>query len=248
MPGGRRSPGSDPIPEAEPAGGSDRLRSGEVPGQGAPPQVTRPLGPLDVFEYCIARASNLLKVHALAHGRSGAPPRYLSDAHRAAIVLAVSALDAFIRTFVVARIGDLLVRRESLPELLSERIKKYLDTDGLLEAARREDLVDRVEKAFRADFEKRSFQGTRNIEEWMRVVGFKDVFNEVASHAKRNEAALRRDLDRFTDRRHAIAHRGDYDLTQQPPKEQQITKKEVEDCIKVVRIVAESIHAIGLTK
>jgi len=200
----------------------------------------------DIFELCICRARNLIKLHQAAHGRQGKPEPYASDAHRAAIVLAVSALDAFVRDFVINRTRDLLARKEqTLPTALSVQIRKFIKDEDLLEAARKDDLLERVEKAFRADFERRSFQGTRNIEEQIKVVGYNDIFHEVALAARVNEDELRTKLDGFTRRRHAIAHHGDYDLTQRPPKESVVTKKDAQECIRLACLVAKHIHRIG---
>lgn len=196
-----------------------------------------------IFELCIERARNLVKLHEAAHGKAGKPEKYTSDAHRAALVLAVSALDAFVRDFVIARTRTLLAARTiSLPGALSNEIKKFLRDDALIDAARKDDLLERVEKAFRSDFERRSFQGTKNIEEQFRIVGYDNVFHAVAVKAGLNEDTLRADLDRFTERRHAIAHRGDYDLTQNPPKETVVTKKDAEDCIRLMCRIAKHMH------
>jgi len=210
------------------------------------PPADKTLDSHDVFELCIQRARNLLKLHEAAHGRAAKPEKYMSDAHRAAVVLAVSALDAFVRDLVISRTRTLLAKKaETLPAALSAEIKKFLKDDALLDAARKDDLLERVEKAFRADFEKRSFQGTKNIEEQLRIVGFENVFHAVAVKGGLNEDTLRQDLDRFTSRRHAIAHRGDYDLSENPPKENVVTKKDAEDCIKLVSRIAKCIHDLG---
>jgi hypothetical protein len=195
---------------------------------------------------CIQRARNLVKLHEAAHGKAGKPEKYTSDAHRAAIVLAVSALDAFVRDFVISRTRSLLANKAmAIPSALASEIKKFLKEDALIDAARKDDLLERVEKAFRADFEKRSFQGTRNIEDQLRIVGYEDVFHEVAVKGRMNEDTLRGDLDRFTQRRHAIAHRGDYDLTENPPRENVVTKKDAQDCIKLVCRIAQHMHELG---
>jgi hypothetical protein len=202
--------------------------------------------PYDIFSQCIKRARNLIKIHEAAHGNQARPEKYLADAHRAAIVLAVSALDAFIRTFVIGRIRELLADRTStLPEPLATQITKFLKIEILLEAARKDDLLDRVEKAFRSDFEKRSFQGTKNITECMKMIGFEDVFSDIAVNAGMNEEVLRNDLDKYTERRHQIAHKGDYDLTVRPPKENVVTKKFANDCIKLVILIADTINKLG---
>ncbi len=199
----------------------------------------------DIFSLCIERAKNLIKLHKAAHGKKSKPEKYLADAHRAAIVLAVSALDAFVRTFVIAKIRELLAKKSaSLPDSLTNQIKKFLKDDGLLESARKDDLLDRVEKAFQNDFENRSFQGTKIITDYMKMVGYDDIFHEVAISAKFNEDTLRTDLDRFTKRRHVIAHRGDYDLNQNPPKEKLVTKKDAEYCIRLVTIIAKNMNKL----
>ena len=225
-------------------------------GGGSPPTETEgpdkslaseiePLTSYDIFELCIQRARNLIKLHEAAHGKAGKPEKYTSDAHRAAIVLAISALDAFVRDFVITRTRLLLISKSlALPEALATQIKKFLKDDDLLEAARKDDLLERVEKAFRNDFERRSFQGTKNIGEQLRIVGYDDIFHEVAIKAQLNEDTLREDLDRFTARRHAIAHRGDYDLNQRPPKENVVTKKEAANCVKLVCSIARHMYEI----
>jgi hypothetical protein len=205
---------------------------------------------LEIFDRCIERANNLLKIHETAHGKKKAKPaKYLADAHRAAIVLAISALDAFVRSFVISRVRKILANRKAdLPPALAAQIKAYLKDDVLLEAARKDDLLDRVEKAFAEDFERRSFQGTKQISESLKLVGFDNVFHEVAISAKENEDNLRDSLNKYTKRRHAIAHRGDYDLTTSPPCEQAIKKPDAQHCIKVVTTVARHIAKLGESK
>jgi hypothetical protein len=207
---------------------------------------SKPITSFGIFELCIQRARNLVKLHEAAHGKAGKPERFTSDAHRAAIVLAISALDAFVRDFVITRVSVLLATKSlSLPSSLSAQILKFVDQAALLDAARKDDLLDRVEKAFRSDFEKKSFQGTKIIDEHMRWVGYEDIFRDLASKAGTNESNLKAELNKFTQRRHAIAHRGDYDLNENPPKENVITKKDAEDCIRLVCLVATHMHGLS---
>jgi hypothetical protein len=199
-----------------------------------------------VFELCVQRARNLVKLHTAAHGKAGKPEKYAADAHRAAIVLAVAALDAFVSEFVLSRTRGLLASKaDPVPSSLRDYVKRFLKEDDLFDAARGDDLLERVDKAFRGDFDRRSFQGTKVIEEYLQMVGYKDMFKDVASKAHLNEDTLRDDLDRYTRRRHAIAHRGDYDLSQNPPKENVITKKDAEDCIRFVCLIAKHMDDLG---
>jgi hypothetical protein len=199
----------------------------------------------DLFDKCIERARNLLKIHAQAHGKQAKPERHLADCHRAAIVLSIAALDAYVRALVLNRITELLIDSgRELPAPLTARIKNFLNNDALLEAARKDDLVERVEKAFKNDFEKKSFQGLDVISEALELIGHSNVFHEIAIHKKLNEDTLRKELTHYTMRRHTIAHRGDYDLTQIPPKELTVTKAEAEACIKLVDNIASGLNFI----
>ena len=233
-----------------------RLRKGSVIATSTPPPATssttganetaqRQLLPYDLFDACIGRARNLLRIHEAAHGRRAKPDPYMADAHRAAVVLAVAALDAFVRAYIIGRVRHVLASGEPLTEALSIQVKRFLKDDGLLEAARQSDLLERVEKAFSADFEKRAFQGVKVISEYMAMVGHANIFHDISSAAKLNEDMLRAQLDQYTGRRHVIAHRGDFDLTRNPPTENRITKADAEECIKVVCCIAEHIHRLG---
>jgi RiboL-PSP-HEPN len=200
-----------------------------------------------VFKLCIGRANNLLKIHETAHGKSQARPEaYLADAHRAAIVLAISALDAYVRTCCLERIRTILTdKTKTLPAPLASEIKRLIKDDHLLEAARMDDLLSRVDKAFWQEFQRKSFQGVKNITDCLQIAGFQDVFHEVAISMSINEDNLKMELTQYTDRRHAIAHRGDYDLSQNPPAEASIRKKDAEDCIKLVSQIATTIHKLS---
>ncbi|MFL6518977.1 MAG: HEPN domain-containing protein [Chthoniobacterales bacterium] len=216
-----------------------------IPALPVPIALSTTLTALDIFTRCVERANNLLKIHKAAHGKKSKPEKFLADAHRAAIVLAISALDSYIRTFVASRIRMVLAdRNTSLPPSLCDKIKSFLKDDQLLEAARKDDLIERVDKAFRKDFEKRTFQGTSAISDALKLVGIDDVFHDVARKAQENEDTLRQKIDAFTHRRHTIAHRGDYNLDENPPVENPITKKEAEECIRLVCVVAETIDTL----
>ncbi|MBM4401165.1 MAG: hypothetical protein FJ045_04355 [Crenarchaeota archaeon] len=200
----------------------------------------------DIFLACIGRANNIVKLHKAAHGKKAKPEKYLADAHRAAVVLAISALDAFVRSLVVSKVRQLLSdSTKALPDSLCALVKRLLKEDGLFDAARQYDLLDRVEKALQGDFEKKSFQGTKVITEYLEMVGHKNVFHSVAINAQLNEDKLRDQLDEFTKRRHIIAHNGDLDLTENPPKEKPITKTYATDCIKLVTTIAKTVNQMG---
>lgn len=222
-----------------------RVSATSTTGTGSPPPAMQPTTAYSVFESSIKRAANLLEIHRLAHGNQSRPPAFLADAHRAAIVLAVSALDAFVRTFVIDHIVSTVTNPSTtIPEKLRTQIKECLNQDTIIEAARQGDFSSRVQKAFQERFDDQSFQGVKKITETMRLIGIEDVFATIAGAASVNEENLKRDLGRFTQRRHIIAHRGDYDLSRTPPEENKILKKDVEDCIKTVKLIAREINEL----
>jgi hypothetical protein len=208
------------------------------------PHTSHVFDAFEVFKISITRADNLLRIHKAAHGKKSKPERYLADAHRAVIVLAISALDAYVRTLFIEKIRELLVDGKEIPVSLESRIKSYLKEDGLLEAARKGDLLGRVEKAIQNDFDKKSFQGCKIIEEYLEMAGIKNVFKVIAEKANMNETLLRTQLDSYTNRRHLIAHRGDHDLTKNPPEETEIKKDYAINCIKLIRKIVNYINSL----
>ena len=210
----------------------------------APPKIP-PTTPFAVFERSIDRAQNLFTIHKMAHREATRPPALLADIRRAAMVLAVSALDAYVRTLVISRVlAKLKDVSKQLPDKLRQQLKELLGQDALLDAARIGDLPSRVEKALKEKFEESSFQGVQKITEVMRLIGFEDIFKDVARSASKNEPELKERIGRFTKTRHIISHCGDYDLSQTPPAENQITKKEAQDCIDLIRVVAREIDKV----
>lgn len=214
-------------------------------GTSSPPPSVPSTTAFSLFQSSIKRARNLLEIHRLAHSTRKLPRKSLADAHRAAVVLAVSALDAYVRTLVIAKIVAIVANpSEKIPDKLQDQIKNYLDQDSLLEAARKGDISYRVGKAFRKKYEDKSFQGVENIIVAMKLLGIDDVFATIAKKAMVNEAILKRDLGIYTNRRHIIAHCGDYDLNQTPPVEKNILKKDVLSCIRTVELIAREINEL----
>jgi len=214
-------------------------------GAATPPPHMPPTTAYAIFERSIDRANNLLTIHHMAHGSASRPPMLLADIHRASIVLAVSALDAYIRTLVVNRVlAKLKDITKVIPAKLRDELKQLLGQDELLDAARIGDLSSRVERALKDKFEESSFQGVSRITQALKLIGIDDVFKDVARSASMNEQKLKEGLGRFTNRRHIIVHCGDYNLTETPPCENTIKMKDARDCIALVRKIASEIEKV----
>lgn len=199
-----------------------------------------------VFKKCIKRAENLIHVNESTKSNDSVniEETHYCDCYRACIVLSISALDAFIRKMLITKIINKLSSEEPLNKELSEYIKKILNNDELLMAARKFDLLDRVEKAIKAEFEKQSFQGDRKISNFMKYLGYENIFLEVSKKKDVNEGNLRKDINLYTERRHVIAHCGDYKLNQTPIIENSIDREFAESCIKAVSDFAKAINEI----
>ena len=207
------------------------------------------IGPYEIFNLSLERAKNLLKIHKAANDNGTLKTNQLQDAFRASIVLSISALDAFIRTFIIEKIRDLIAdSNEKLPGSLTDKIKEYIKSEALIESARKNDLLDRVEKIFQSEFNNKSFQGKNNIIENMKLIGFENIFKDIAHKANINEDILIKKLDKYTQRRHMIVHKGDYDLAVVPPKENMISKKEANQCKNLVLEIAKHIHELEKSK
>jgi len=226
-----------------PEGGADNpdVDAGAAIGDSAVKSITS----YGIFEKCIVRAENLISLHDSTENIDEVSEEHYCDCYRAAVVLSISALDAFIRKTLVSEIRKIL-SDDSKPvnSDLSEYIKNLLNQDKLLDAARKYNLLDQVEAAVKNDFETKSFQGEWKIVTYLKMVGYKDIFSDVSIKADINEKNLKRKLNLYTTRRHVIAHSGDYDLNQTPPKENNIQKAYAKDCIDTVRLFAETIHDI----
>ena len=202
------------------------------------------LSSFEIFEKCIKRAENLVSVHESTKDIKEISEQHYCDCYRAAVVLSISALDAFIRKVVISEILKLLLENKPLHLKLSEYIKNLLNQDKLLEAARNYDLHERVEKAVKEDFETKSFQGGWKISSFLEMVGHENIISNVSIRTDINEKNLRIKIEKYTNRRHIIAHSGDYDLNQNPHIENSINKEYSTDCIKTVKLFARTINEI----
>lgn len=216
--------------------------SGDVTTSTQPPQsnIDSPTA-YDIFLKTIKRANNLVDTHK--DGEQCCEEHL--DSFRAAVVLSISALDAYTRTLVIEKIlFQLSDPAKEIPEKLKLYIKGLLNQDALLEAGRKYQFREKVEKVIRADFETKSFQGEYKIDFYMELAGYKNIFEKVTHSANRSESRLRADIEKYTKRRHVIAHCGDYDLTQIPHTEKDIDKEFAKHCIEIVIVFAEHLNKV----
>ncbi len=203
------------------------------------------------FNSSIRRAENLLSINIDKDGKLLAiPENKILDSYRAVIVLSISALDAYVKTFLTVEIKQRLTERN-----LSVELKAYIkedlynkDKDSLYQVIFESNFIEIIIAKFDEDFEKKSFQGQKSIDKHMKLAGFDQIFKKISRSANISPDNLQSDLERFTNMRHSIVHCGDHDLTQTEPKENKISVKDAEDCIKLVKLISSEIHKMIQTR
>jgi hypothetical protein len=202
-----------------------------------------------IFNSGIKRAENLHKINiGSKNNKLSIPKDKLLDSYRAVVVLSISALDAYVKTFLIAEIKQRISDR-TLSKDLKTYIKEELFTkDTLYQVVLEQDFIDKVIEKFDVDFEKRSFQGQKSIDKYMKLAGIDQVFKSITKSANVSLDNLLGDLERFTNMRHQIVHCGDHDLNQTELTENKICEKDAKDCIKLVKLIALEIHKINQGK
>lgn len=202
-----------------------------------------------IFNSSIKRAENLLKINVDAKNKKlSISEDKLLDSYRAVIVLSISALDAYIKTFLIVEIRQRLNDKTLSPDL-KKYIKEELFTkDTLHQHVLEANFFEKVIERFDDDFEKKSFQGQKSIEKYMSLAGFNQVFKLISKSADKSVDNLLSDIEKYTQRRHLIVHCGDHDLNQTTLTENKIAVSEASECVKLVSLIANEIHKLSQTK
>ena len=201
------------------------------------------------FNSSIKRADNLLNINIdLKNKKIAISEDKLLDSYRAVIVLSISALDAYVKTFLIVTIKQKLNNRTLSPEL-KKYIKEELFTkDTLHQFVLENNFHQKVIEKFDEDFEKKSFQGQKTIDKYMGLAGFSQIFKSISKNADKSIDNLLRDIEIYTQRRHLIVHCGDHDLNQTSLTENSICLTDASECIKLVSLIATEIHKLSKDK
>lgn len=202
-----------------------------------------------IFNSSIKRADNLLNINLDSRSKKvSIPEDKLLDSYRAVIVLSISALDAYVKTFLIVEIKQRLDSKN-----LSGDLKKYIkeelfNKDTLHQFVLDNNFYDKVIERFDEDFEKKSFQGQKSIDKYMSLAGFNQIFKLISKSADKSADNLLSDIEKFTQRRHLIVHCGDHDLNQTSLTENKICIEDASECIKLVSLIANEIHKLSQAK
>ena len=161
------------------------------------------------FEGVIQRSLNLLALqpHVEKLFTTGGKPHDLSDMTRAAVVLAVAAMDAYFTGVFAERLVPYIKKKTVSRALTSVLHKAGLNTGVALELLGMERPYRRVRKLMDSYLAQHVTQRIEVIDELFLAYGFKDFCHHVQSRAKRE--SLLASIRKLVERRHQIAHKGD---------------------------------------
>jgi hypothetical protein len=192
---------------------------------------------LDQFETNLARARTLSGV-AASIGALTTPAIDVSDIHRAALVLAVSALDYFVHEFV--RLGMLEVhrgKRAATDANLSFKVPIVAVRSGFADLTQ----DDWLDEAVREAHSWLSFQHPDKIADAIRLVSTVKLWQEVANEIGSEASAVKARLIVIVDRRNKIAHEADMDPTN-PGNQWPISAALVEDAFDFIESMVKAIY------
>lgn len=162
------------------------------------------------FEGVINRSLSLLVLQPPVEKLflAGGNPYDLSDMTRAAVVLAVAAMDAYFTGVFAERLVPYLKKKKTPPKPLSELLQRAgLDTATALELLGMERPYRRVRKLMDSYLAQHVTQRVEVIDELFLAYGLKEFCKHVQGRAKRR--TLLASIRTVVARRHQIVHKGD---------------------------------------
>ena len=199
---------------------------------------------IDLFRISIARVRDLIAVHNSLKAQASSVLD-LSDMLRAALVLAVSALDYYIHE--VVRIGMLEIHRGQRPE--PPAFSRFQISLGNARAGINagQNIDSWLEDEIRQRHSYKSFQQPEAIADAIRLISNKKLWEEVSINMGRlakDAEDIKKQLSLIVDRRNKIAHEADIDPTLSLGDCWPIDELLVNEAVDFLEQVVESIHKI----
>jgi hypothetical protein len=190
------------------------------------------------FRRTLDRVDGLILLHR-SLGRRGKPSREQQDLLRAAVVLALSALDAMIVECIIEKLPEATRRG-----VLGQRVEKWVKENPgrWLKMLAYDSPHDELAQFVSAELSMTAFQRPAMIEDYFNTILRFDVPWQVAGSridGKMSGDDLKTHLNRFSDRRNLIAHKGDVKSGKRTPEP--ITRRWVETHLTYVRVTGETI-------
>ena len=196
---------------------------------------------IDLFRISIARVRDLIVVHNSLKAQTS-NVLDLSDMLRAALVLAVSALDYYIHE--VVRIGMLEIhcgQRLEPPAFSGFQISLGNARAGINAG---QNIDSWLEDEIRQRHSYKSFQKPDNIAEAVRLICDKKLWEEVSMNMGSPAKDIKQQLSLIIDRRNKIAHEADIDPSYPIGDRWPIDELLVNEAVDFIEQVVESIRNI----
>jgi len=196
---------------------------------------------IDLFRISIARVRDLIDVHNSLKAQASSVLD-LSDMLRAALVLAVSALDYYIHE--VVRIGMLEIHRGQRPE--PPAFSRFQISLGNARAGINagQNIDSWLEDEIRQRHSYKSFQQPEAIADAIRLISDKKLWEEVSTNMGSPARSIKQQLSLIVDRRNKIAHEADIDPTLSIGNRWPIDELLVNEAVDFIEQVVESIHNV----
>ena len=196
---------------------------------------------IDLFRISITRVRDLIAVHNSLKAQASSVLDF-SDMLRAALVLAVSALDYYIHE--VVRIGMLEIHRGQRlepPAFSGFQISLGNARAGINAG---QNIDSWLEDEIRQRHSYKSFQQPNAIADAVRLICDKKLWEEVSINMGSPAKDIKQQLSRIVDRRNKIAHEADIDPSYPIGDRWPIDELLVNEAVDFLEQVVESIHKI----
>ncbi|MDQ2096506.1 MAG: HEPN domain-containing protein [Tychonema bourrellyi B0820] len=196
---------------------------------------------IDLFRISITRVRDLIAVHNSLKAQASSVLDF-SDMLRAALVLAVSALDYYIHE--VVRIGMLEIHRGQRlepPAFSGFQISLGNARAGINAG---QNIDSWLEDEIRQRHSYKSFQQPNAIADAVRLICDKKLWEEVSMNMGSPAKDIKQQLSRIVDRRNKIAHEADIDPSYPIGDRWPIDELLVNEAVDFLEQVVESIHKI----
>lgn len=194
--------------------------------------------PITHFDQNISYTRDLLALgRAVDAATTGALA--VGDIQRAAIVMAVSAMDYYVHEKTRSGMNEVLA---GLRPLTPAFTRFPVSISLTLEARRNPSVNDWLDEAVRAHHGHRPFLKTDDIADALRLITTVQLWNEVATHLGSLSATVKTQIKAIVDRRNKIAHEADLDPTQ-PGRRWPIDDALATDAVNYVEKVVQAMDA-----
>lgn len=208
------------------------------------------MGAYNAFEKTNERAKKLVELHKELNPR-GQPKKEYADILRSAVVLSISAMDAYFHEVIAEKIAKFVRAKKGkqLPGKLVEIIKKEVNHERLIEIMFKERPLSHIANIVRKSIADRTYQDAGKIEDILKIVGVDDLWFQVGKKLKTSKEKAKTFIHLYVHRRHDIVHRGDFGATKRSKnKLKSITRQYANNCVTHVEKFVKAINDVIETK